>query len=91
MSERRRKGTLWGWLVPRLEWEPPHGWPICGHCTRPLSLRRILLSWRQPKPLTYPFRKSDGTRQEMPVRWLCHGCIRRAEHHRAHEPIQPSG
>lgn len=94
MSERRRrrarKGAE-GWRFVRLGPPAPGGfWPTCGHCMRPLSLRRIWRSWRQPAELTYPFRKTDGTREEMPVRWLCSACVRRAEHHRAHEAVLPA-
>ena len=56
-------------------------WPICAVCGNRLRLRTLLRSLGKGKK-TYPFRKADGTREELPVRWLCGACERRGQKHR---------
>jgi hypothetical protein len=60
-----------------------YGWrPICDVCGQALGIRRIVRRLLDRKPLTYPFRRNDGAREEMDVQWLCGACIQRAAEHR---------
>jgi hypothetical protein len=47
----------------------------------------ILEGMRRREPLRYPFRMPDGTRRELPVRWLCPECTERAIELRPAEPV----
>jgi hypothetical protein len=56
---------LFDWFMPR-----------CGQCGQPVDASTY---WRQRnvRGLAYPARKADGTRQMIPVAWLCGSCERR--------------
>ena len=59
--------------------------PRCSRCGNAVRTSRMLKQWLRREEMTYPFPMIDGTRREVPVRWLCGACESRAQAHRRKE------
>jgi bacterioferritin-associated ferredoxin len=63
----------------------------CGVCGTRLRNLQVIHNLGPNRSQTYPFRLVDGTREEQPVRALCHRCERRAKQYRAHAELDEAG